>query len=209
MKIACLYARVSTNKQDADPQLIELRGYCSRNGWAPDFEFVDAGISGGTRSRPGLDRLMEDARRRRFQVVVVWKFDRFARSVPHLVEALDEFNQLGVDFVSISENIDTTTPHGRLYFTIVAAVAEYGRSIIRENVKQGLEVAKERLKKGPYTRKGRDGKDVIVTHIGRPYVKINLEKAQALRAQGLSWGKIAFKMMCSENTLKSRLKSNG
>ncbi len=209
MKIACLYARVSTNHQDANPQLIELRGYCSRNGWAPDFEFVDAGISGSKRSRPGLDQLMEGARRRRFQVVVVWKFDRFARSVPHLVDALDEFHKLGIDFVSISENIDTTTPHGKLYFTIVAAVAEYGRGIIRENVMQGLKIAKERLKKGPYTRKGRNGTDEIVTHIGRPYVKINLDKAKALRAQGLSWGKIAFEMSCSENTLKSRLKSNG
>jgi len=109
-----LYARVSTtgNGQSPEMQLRELREYCERRGWEIAGEYVDTGISGAKDRRPELDRLMADAHKRRFAVVTVWKFDRFARSVSHLLRALDTFRVLGVEFVSLSESLDTATPEG-------------------------------------------------------------------------------------------------
>src|SRR5262249_59728981 len=100
-------------------------------------EYRDQGISGAKDSRPALDRLMKDARARRFDVVVVARFDRFARSVSHLLRALDEFNHLGVDFISLSESIDTSTPVGKMIFTVLGAVAELERNLIKERVHMG------------------------------------------------------------------------
>jgi DNA invertase Pin-like site-specific DNA recombinase len=105
-------------------QIRELREYCERRGWNVAAEFVDLGISGSKDSRPELDKLMADARRRKFDVIVVWKFDRFAMSVRHLLRALDEFQALRVDFVSLSEALDTSTPAGRMVFTVLGAVAD-------------------------------------------------------------------------------------
>jgi DNA invertase Pin-like site-specific DNA recombinase len=99
---------------------------------------VDSGISGAKERRTQLDKLMADAHKRRFDVVVVWKFDRFARSVSHLLRALETFNSLGVAFVSLSESIDTSTPAGKMVFTVLGAVAELERSLIGERVKAGL-----------------------------------------------------------------------
>jgi len=111
-----LYARISTsnNGQSPEMQLRELREYCERRGWTVAGEYVDTGISGAKDRRPELDRLMSDAHKRRFDVVAVWKFDRFARSVSHLLRALDTFRVLGVEFVSLSESLDTATPAGRM-----------------------------------------------------------------------------------------------
>src|SRR6266851_6063814 len=125
MKVS-LYARVSTTDKGQDPelQLRELRDYCQRRGWNVAGEYIDVGFSGAKDSRPELNRLMADASRRRFDGVVVWKFDRFARSVSHLLRALETFRALDVEFVSYSEAIDTATPVGKMTFTVLGAVGE-------------------------------------------------------------------------------------
>ena len=124
-----IYARVSTmNGQDPEMQLRELREYCHRRGWTVVVEYVDAGISGAKEKRPELDRLLADAHRRHFDAVVVWRFDRFARSVSHLLRALETFRSLGIEFVSLSEQVDTSTPAGKLVFTVLGAVAELERA---------------------------------------------------------------------------------
>ena len=162
-KRIALYARVSTSKcekcgkrqsdhedldheyrgQDAEVQLRELREYIERRGWQIAEIYTDT-VSGTKKSRPGLDKLMGDAARRRFDVVVVWRFDRFARSVSHLLRALEQFQALGIDFVSLSENVDTSTPTGKMIFTVLGAVAELERSLIVERVKAGLRNARQK-----------------------------------------------------------------
>jgi DNA invertase Pin-like site-specific DNA recombinase len=137
---AAIYARVSTigHGQSPEMQLNELREHCNRRGWQIADEYVDTGISGAKDRRPELDRLMQDGHRRKFDVVAVWKFDRFARSVSHLLRALDTFRVLGIEFVSLSESLDTATPAGRMVFTVLGAVAELERSLIAERVRAGL-----------------------------------------------------------------------
>ena len=128
-------------------QTRELREYAQRRGWAIVGEFVDVGISGSKEKRPELDRLMADAHRRRFDVVIVWKFDRFARSVSHLLRALETFNALGIAFVSLSESLDTSTPAGKMVFTVLGAVAELKRSLIAESVRAGMRNARAKGKR--------------------------------------------------------------
>ena len=119
-----IYGRVSTlNSQDPELQTRELREYCDRRGWNFAGEYVGIGISGSKDRRPELDRLMADAHRRKFDCVVAWKFDRFARSVSHLLRALDTFRALGIEFVSLSESLDKATPAGRMVFTVLGAIA--------------------------------------------------------------------------------------
>jgi DNA invertase Pin-like site-specific DNA recombinase len=128
-------------------QTRELREYAERRGWQIASEYVDIGISGSKEKRPELDRLMVDAHRRRFDAVIVWKFDRFARSVSHLLRALETFNALGVTFVSLSESLDTSTPAGRMVFTVLGAVAELERSLIAERVRAGMRNARAKGKR--------------------------------------------------------------
>jgi DNA invertase Pin-like site-specific DNA recombinase len=128
-------------------QVRELRDYCKRRGWNIHDEYIDRGISGAKDSRPELNRLMVDANRRRFDVVVVWKFDRFARSVSHLLRSLETFSALGIEFVSLSKQIDTSTPTGKMVFTVLGAVAELERSLIGERVRAGLRNAAARGKR--------------------------------------------------------------
>ncbi|MGA8873441.1 MAG: recombinase family protein, partial [Candidatus Acidiferrales bacterium] len=146
---AAIYARVSTLNKGQDPklQLREISEFCERRGWAVAAEYVDAGVSGAKDRRPELDKLMADAHRRRFDVLIVWKFDRFARSVSHLLRALETFNALGIAFVSLTEGIDTSTPAGKLVFTILGAVAELERSLICERVRAGLRNARAKGKR--------------------------------------------------------------
>jgi DNA invertase Pin-like site-specific DNA recombinase len=141
---AALYARVSTahNGQDPEMQLHELREYCQRRDWQITREYVNVGISGAKEKRPEPDRLLSDAHHRRFDAVVVWRFDRFARSVSHLLRALETFRALGIEFVSLSEQVDTSTPTGKMVFTVLGAVAELERSLIAERVKAGLRNAR-------------------------------------------------------------------
>ena len=171
---AAIYARVSTSNNGQDPtmQTRELREYCERRGWTVAGEYVDIGISGTKEKRPELDRLMTDAHRRRFDAVVVWKFDRFARSVSHLLRALETFKTQGVDFVSYSEQMDTSTPAGKMVFTVLGAVAELERSLIVERVRAGLR--KPARKGSPW--------DALAS----PWTPRGSQPS----SQGLSWAKI-------------------
>ncbi len=171
MKRVAIYARVSTSngQQSPDMQLQALREYCDARSLKIHKEYVDEGISGSKDSRPALNAMMDDARKRKFDTVLVWKFDRFARSTKHLITALEEFKSLGIDFISYSENIDTSSPMGKAMFTIVGAIAELERSLIVERVKSGLEAAKKRGKK-----------------LGRPGMKADPEKLKELLSRGQS-----------------------
>jgi DNA invertase Pin-like site-specific DNA recombinase len=186
MRVA-IYARVSTanNGQDPTMQTRELREYAERRGWTIAGEYVDVGISGTKEKRPELDRLMTDAHRRRFDAVVVWKFDRFARSVSHLLRALETFRTQGIEFVSFSEQLDTSTPAGRMVFTILGAVAELERSLIVERVRAGLRNARA---------KGR--------RLGRPKVSIDSARIVALRRVGRSWSEIATETGWTKGTVQ-------
>ena len=144
---AAIYARVSTNNgQDPTVQTRELEEYCARRGWKVAGQYIDVGISGAKEKRPQLDRLIADAHRRKFDAVIVWKFDRFARSVSHLLRALEIFKSLGIEFVSLSEQVDTSTPTGKMVFTVLGAVAELERSLIAERVKAGMRNARAKGK---------------------------------------------------------------
>jgi DNA invertase Pin-like site-specific DNA recombinase len=139
-----IYARVSTANSGQDPtlQTRELREYCDRRGWHLTGEYVDIGVSGSKDKRPELDRLLIDAHRRRFDVILVWKLDRFSRSLRNLVNSLAELETLGVDFVSLRDNLDFSTPSGRLMFQIIGAMAEFERALIQERVKAGMRNAR-------------------------------------------------------------------
>jgi DNA invertase Pin-like site-specific DNA recombinase len=143
MRRAAIYARVSTTDRGQDPetQLRQLREYASRRGFAVAEEFVDH-ASGTRTDRERFKRLFDAARRRQFDVVLVWRYDRFARSMRELVNALEEFNGLGIDFISYNEGADTTTPQGKLLFGIMASLAEFERSLIADRVKAGMQRAK-------------------------------------------------------------------
>jgi DNA invertase Pin-like site-specific DNA recombinase len=143
MRVA-LYARISTvtKGQDINLQLNELRLYAKSRGWEIAAEYCDLGVSGSKPSRPGLDQLMQAARQRDIQAVLIWKFDRFARSLRHLVNALNEFSQLGVAFISVRDNIDLSTPSGRLMFHIIGAMAEFETALFAERVKAGMKNAR-------------------------------------------------------------------
>src|SRR5258707_12123777 len=133
-----IYARVSTKDQSCELQVRDLRAYCTARRFDLVREYVDVGQSGAKDSRPELNKLMDDARKRQFDAIVVWRFDRFARSTKHLLAALEEFRSLGIQFISYQENIDTTSPLGQALFTIVAAVAQLERDLIRERVNPGI-----------------------------------------------------------------------
>ncbi|MCI0625309.1 MAG: recombinase family protein [Acidobacteria bacterium] len=172
-KTVAVYARVSTLEQDCALQLDDLRRFAEQR-FGERHEYVEVGVSGAQRRRPQLDALMADARRRRFDVVLVWKFDRFARSVKHLVDSLEEFQALGIDFISYTEGVDTTTPTGQLLFHIVGAVAQFERDLIAERVRAGIAHARAMGK-----------------HIGRPRAPIDAKAVEALRTQGHSLRQIA------------------
>jgi DNA invertase Pin-like site-specific DNA recombinase len=173
---AAVYARVSSSNHGQDPklQLREVAEYCDRRGWTIEAEYVDVGISGAKEKRPELDRLLADAHRRRFDALVVWKFDRFARSVSHLLRALETFQALGIEFVSLTEGVDTSTPAGKIVFTVLGAVAELERSLICERVRAGLRNARAKGKK-----------------LGRPRKDLDPKRVVALRSQGLGWRAIS------------------
>src|ERR1700722_3337854 len=174
MRVA-IYARVSTlNGQDPHMQTRELKEYCQRRGWPIEGEYVDLGVSGAKDSRPELNRLMSDAKRRRFDSILVWKLDRFGRSLRHLVNAIAELESIGVTFVSLTDNLDLSTPSGRLMFQVIAAMGEFERELIRERVRSGMRNAKEKGKS-----------------IGRPRSIVDSCEIERLRNSGASWRAIA------------------
>ncbi len=173
-----VYSRVSTSHgQDPELQLRELREYAASRGWTIVQEYIDVGVSGAKGSRPALNRLMADAHRRKLDAVLVWKLDRYGRSLRHLVNALAELEALGVAFVSLRDNLDLSTPSGRLMFQIIGAMAEFERSLIQERVRAGLRNAKAKGKK-----------------LGRPRADVDESRIEALRASGASWRAIAEKL---------------
>ena len=186
-KTVALYARVSTLDQSCEMQLEDLRRYVARFGRS--FEYVEIGVSGAQRRRPQLDALMKDARKRRFDVVLVWKFDRFARSVKHLVDSLEEFRALGIDFISFTEGVDTTTPSGELLFHIMGAVAQFERDLIAERVRAGIAHARAMGKR-----------------IGRPRAPINTAEVQQLRSEGASLRSIAGRLGVPVSRVRRALK---
>lgn len=170
-----LYARVSTSSghQDPEMQLRELREYAERRGWQITETYTDT-VSGSKDSRPALNKLMADACQRRFDAVLVWKLDRFGRSLRHLVNSLAELEALGVAFVSLRDNLDLSTPSGRLMFQIIGAMAEFERALIQERVKAGLRNAQAKGKR-----------------LGRPRADVSEAQIADLRHSGASWRAVA------------------
>jgi DNA invertase Pin-like site-specific DNA recombinase len=198
-KRAALYVRVSTTnravknpsvfEQDPSVQELPLRQMAEQRGWSVVRVYSDR-MSGASESRPGLNALMADARRGAFDVVVVWRFDRFARSIEQLVLALAEFRTLGIDFVSSQEALDTSTPMGKAMFTIIGAMAELERNVIRERVVAGLEHARNHG-----TKSG--------AAIGRPRAVFDRAAVVALREAGRSWRQIAAELGISTGTART------
>ncbi len=184
-----LYARVSTDGQDPEVQLVALRSHVANRGWTIVDEYVDKGYSGAKERRPALDRLLDNAWAGKFQLVLVWRFDRFARSVKHLITALERFRSLNIGFVSLQEQFDTSTPIGQAMFTIIGAMAQLERDIIRERVKAGLERARTRG-----------------VRLGRPTAQADPEQIAFLRREGLSLHQIARHLHCSRSTIRRRLR---
>jgi DNA invertase Pin-like site-specific DNA recombinase len=187
-----IYARVSTSNNGQDPQvqLRELREYVTARGWTLAGEYVDY-LTGTKESRPQLNKLMADGQRRRFDLVLVWRFDRFARSVSHLLRALETFRALGIEFVSLCEQVDTTTPTGKMIFTVLGAVAELERSLIVERVRAGIRNAKA---------KG--------VRLGRPRVAVDRAKVAAMRQAGDSWDTIRLALGVGKGTAQRSLSAS-
>ena len=186
MRVA-IYARVSTTNhgQDASMQTRELREYCQRRVWEIEGEYVDAGVSGAKERRPQLDALLIACRKRRVDAVVVYRYDRFARSLRQLVNALEEFRSLGIEFISLHEGVDTSTPNGRLVFGIFASIAEFERELIRDRVKSGIAAARSKGKR-----------------LGRPTVSVDATRIAALRDSGATWRTITRELGLSAGTVK-------
>ena len=167
---------------------VDLRTYCSARGFELLREYVDVSQSGAKDSRPELNKLMDNARKRQFDAIVVWRFDRFARSTKHLLSALEEFRSLGIQFISYQENIDTSSALGQALFTIVSAVAQLERDLIRERVSAGIRNARANGKK-----------------LGRPKSGVDRERILELKAQGQSLRQIAATLGVGYGTVRVRL----
>jgi DNA invertase Pin-like site-specific DNA recombinase len=189
IKRIALYARVSTlNGQNPQLQLDELRQYAQRRGWEVYSEYVDLGISGAKDSRPQLNRMMADAHARKFDGIAVWKLDRLGRSLKHLVTTIDDLEHYGVAFVSLRDNIDMSTPSGRLMLHLLAAMAQFERSLIQERVVAGIANAKSRG-----------------VRFGRPKVYVSALKVQQLRDAGVPWVDVAKRLNVGKGTCQRAL----
>ncbi len=189
-KRAGLYGRVSTanHGQDVGLQIEELETVAEQRGWQVVGTYIDEGVSGTKHDRPALDRMLTDVRAGKIDVVAVWRFDRFARSTQHLIQALEEFDSLNVEFFSLREQIDTSTAMGRAMFTIVSAISQLERSLIQERVQAGVNRAKA---------KG--------IHCGRPVVDIDVRPALAMLREGRPLNEVANILGVARNTLRRRL----
>lgn len=191
MRVA-LYGRISTanHGQDVGMQLTEMRGYCARRGFEITGEYIDQGVSGAKDSRPALNRLMADAHQRKFDAVCCWKLDRFGRSLKHLVNAIADLEALGVAFISLQDNLDLSTPSGRLMFHIIAAMAQFERSLIQERVRAGMRNARA---------KG--------IQIGRRRAAFDASQARSRLASGQSMAQIGAAFGISASTVCRRLQA--
>jgi len=188
-KRVAIYVRVSTKDQSVDMQLNDLERYSRERGLNVFETYEDSGVSGTKETRPALNDLMNDAKKRKFDVVLVWRFDRFARSTKHLVTALYEFRNLGIDFISYQENIDTSSPLGEAIFTIISAMSKLERDIIAERVKGGLRKAKA------------NG-----TTLGRPNNDIDINRVIKYKEKGMSIREIAKELGLSRSKVERTLK---
>jgi DNA invertase Pin-like site-specific DNA recombinase len=184
-----IYCRVSTkDRQDIETQLMPLRDYAQHRGFTVQAEYTDVGVSGAKDRRAGLDRLMKAARGREIDAVLVARFDRFARSTSHLVRALEEFQSLGVEFISLNESVDTSTPMGKMVFTVLGAVAELERNIIIERIKAGVSRARKQDKS-----------------LGRPKVIFDRDKVLELHQEGLGVRKISDLLGVNRETVRKTI----
>ena len=186
-----IYVRVSTKDQSVDMQLNDLERYSRERGLNVFKMYEDNGISGTKETRPALNELMNDARKRKFDTVLVWRFDRFARSTKHLVNALYEFRSLGIDFISYQENIDTSSPLGEAIFTIISAMSKLERDIIAERVKGGLRKARAKGKR-----------------LGRPENEVDTDKIVKYKEEGKSIREIAKEMGIHRSKVERTLKQS-
>ncbi len=190
VKKVAIYVRVSTKDQSVDMQLNDLQRYSKERGLKMFKVYKDNGVSGTKDKRLGLNQLMDDAKKRKFDIVLVWRFDRFARSTKHLVNALYEFRNLGIDFISYQENIDTSSPLGEAIFTIISAMAKLERDIIAERVRGGLRKAKANGKR-----------------LGRPKNEVDTKKVIEYRKQNKSIRQIANELNLSKGAVQRTLKT--
>jgi len=189
-KTAAIYARVSTDKQKAEMQVVELKNYIKRRGFKLGQTYIDQGYTGGNIQRPSFGRMLSDAHKRSFDVLIVWKLDRLSRSLKDLITTLETLGSLGVDFISYDNSLDTSTPTGKLVFHVVGSVAEFERDIIRERVRAGLANAR------------RNGK-----RLGRPPILAKVSpKINILKENGLSNRAIASRVGVGETTVRRALK---
>ena len=184
-----IYVRVSTTDkgQDIETQLLPLKAFAKSRGW--DAIIYQDKMSGSRTDRPELNQMMADVRKRKLDVILVHRFDRFARSTKQLIDALEEFRALGVNFVSYQEAVDTTTPAGKLMFSMISAFAEFEREIIRERVRAGLDRARKQGKT-----------------LGRPKVGINREEIIKLKSEGNTYRQIAKILSISTGKICEALK---
>jgi DNA invertase Pin-like site-specific DNA recombinase len=189
-KTVAIYARVSTNKQKTEMQLAELRAYVKRSKWKTYKEYIDHGRTGADTSRPAFTQMMADAAKKKFDILLVWKLDRLSRSMRDLVNTISEIEAAGLDFISYENQLDTSTPTGKLVFHVIGAVAEFERDIIRERVRAGLDSARRRGQR-----------------LGRPpHSKTKRTKARRLRQKGGSLRAIARTLKVSEGSIRNWLK---
>ena len=190
-KTVAIYARVSTDKQKVDMQLQELRLFVKRSGWTIHNEYIDHGFTGANTNRPAFTVMLDDAKKRKFDILLIWKLDRLSRSMKDLINTLDELGHYGINFISYDNNLDTTTPTGKLVFHVIGAVAEFEKDIIRDRVIAGLAHAKSQGKR-----------------LGRPPLSdAKLTEAKKLLKQGLSMRAVEKKLGVGEGTIRKKLKS--
>lgn len=188
MKKVGIYCRVSTKDQTNENQLLDLRKYCDARGWQIVAECIEHGMSGAKDDRPQLRAIMDLARKRKIDALLVWRFDRFARSLAHLVDSLEELRRLGVDFMSYQESVDTSTAQGRMVFGVMASLAEFERALIQERIKSGLRRAISQGKQ-----------------IGRPRASIDPAVAYRMRQEGRSLREIASALSVGKGTVERLL----
>jgi DNA invertase Pin-like site-specific DNA recombinase len=190
MKKICIYGRISTQEQNVESQLLAVRKYCSNQDWTIAKEYIDENVSGVKDSRPSLDQLKADCIKGKVKAVVVFKFDRIARSTSHLLECLNLFQRYNVDFVSVTEGVDTSTSVGKMVYTFLGAIAEFERSLIQERVRSGIQRAQ-----------------ASGVHCGRPRKGFDVSEAIQLQSDGFSLRQISKKLNISYSTIYRAVKS--